>query len=155
MSQNRPVENDIALELMPGAEGEGGENVLPPAPTWLSKRGGLIYGALTRIFEERGLATRDDGFMLGILASRIEEIETATAVIEAEGTTYETRGFDGAVIRRPRPEVAQRNDALRHAQSLLSEFGMSPSARSRMQGLAMLNMSPVATETDEKNADEA
>jgi P27 family predicted phage terminase small subunit len=56
-----------------------------------------------------------------------------TAIIEDTGRTYEQAGEDGAVkMIRARPEVAMRNEAMRHAQSLLSEFGLSPSARSKV-----------------------
>jgi P27 family predicted phage terminase small subunit len=57
-----------------------------------------------------------------------------TAIIEDVGRTYEQRDPETDEVRmiRARPEVAMRNEAMRHAQALLSEFGLSPSARSKV-----------------------
>jgi len=71
--------------------------------------------------------------MLAMLASRLEEIEICTIVIEDSGRVYASTTTlerkDGSVVEkvmiRARPEVAMRNEAMRHAQSLLVEFGLS------------------------------
>lgn len=122
-----------------------GSKARPVAPDWLSERAAEIFEGLADILEEMGLASGSDVAMLAVLASRIEEIEICTAVIEDAGRVYvskeeQTVAGDGSIVTRrmvrARPEVSMRNEALRHTQSLLSEFGLSPAARSRVSAAA-------------------
>jgi P27 family predicted phage terminase small subunit len=68
-----------------------------------------------------------------------------TAFIEDNGRTYERRDETGALIMaRARPEVGMRSEAMRHAQSLLSEFGLTPSARSKVSAAQLTEDNPFA-----------
>lgn len=125
--------------MNPGAP--SASKVAPIAPDWLSERAAEIFDGLVAILNEMGLASGSDTAMLAMLASRIEEVEICTAVIEDGGRVYvskaeTTTGQDGALVVkqmvRARPEVSMRNEAMRHVQTLLSEFGLSPAARSRV-----------------------
>lgn len=98
------------------------------APAWLSERAAEIFDQLSATLLGMGIASPDDMHALSLVASRIEEIEQLTAVIEDGGRTYTSEG--GLV--KARPEVGMRNEAMRHAQSLLAEFGLTPSARSKV-----------------------
>lgn len=69
-----------------------------------------------------------DVYAQALLASRLAEIERLTAIIEDGGHTYPT----GTGIVRARPEVGKRSEAMRHAQSFLSEYGLTPAARSKV-----------------------
>lgn len=100
---------------------------LAAAPEWLSSRAAEIFGQISGTLDGMGIASPDDQHALSLLASRIEEVEILTAVIEDQGRTYEREG-----LWKSRPEVGQRNEAMRHAQSLLAEFGLTPSARSKV-----------------------
>lgn len=88
---------------------------------------------LAGILNGMGIASPDDVDALAMLASRLEEIEICTAVIEDAGRVYETVNTAGSAMIRARPEVGMRNEAMRHAQSLLNDFGLSPAARSKVQ----------------------
>jgi len=101
---------------------------MPVAPPWLSERASQIFAGIAVTLDGMGIASPDHDAMLAMLASRIEEIEITTAIIEDLGRTYTTTNQSGSLMHRSRPEVGQRNEALRHAQSLLAEFGLSPSA---------------------------
>lgn len=102
-------------------------------PAWLSERAAEIFARLSSSLVGMGISSPDDVDNLAMLASRLEEVEICTAVIEDAGRTFEKRDADGNLqMIRARPEVAQRNDAMRHAQSLLSEFGLSPAARAKV-----------------------
>lgn len=105
---------------------------LPDAPAWLSARASQIFEEVGAIILDMNLMTIGDGVMLAMLASRIEEVEACTAVIEDLGRSYAVKMKSGDTMFRARPEVAMRNDALRHAQSLLVEFGLSPAARAKV-----------------------
>lgn len=99
---------------------------IPPA--WLSERAAEIFSQIAATLDGMGIASPDDQHTLALLSSRIEEVEILTAVVEDQGRTYCT----DAGLWKARPEVAQRNEAMRHAQSLLSEFGLSPASRAKV-----------------------
>lgn len=101
-------------------------------PAWLSGRASEIFARLSVILSKMGIASPQDVDALSLLSSRLEEIEILTAVIEDMGRTYITTATSGDKLVRARPEVGMRNEALRHAQSLLAEFGLSPAARSKV-----------------------
>lgn len=104
---------------------------LPIAPGWITVRGAEIFDQLVALLDEMGIASCADTQIITLCASRIEEVEITTALIEDNGRTYETVSDTGSMFRS-RPEVAQRNEAMRHAQSLLSELGLTPAARSKV-----------------------
>ena len=90
-----------------------------------------LAASAVAILDEMGIASSADTQIITLCASRIEEIEITTALVEDNGRTYETVSDTGSMFRS-RPEVAQRNEAMRHAQSLLSELGLTPAARSKV-----------------------
>ncbi len=102
------------------------------APAWLSERASDLFAQLSATLHGMGIASPDDAVALAMLASRIEEIEICTATIEDAGRTYTTTATSGDKLVRARPEVAMRNEAMRHTQSLLAEFGLTPATRSKV-----------------------
>lgn len=98
------------------------------APDWLSERSADLFAQISGTLVGMGIATPDDQHTLALLASRLEEVEILTVVVEDNGRTYLTEGG----LWKARPEVAMRNEAMRHAQSLLAEFGLTPAARSKV-----------------------
>lgn len=113
-------------------------------PAWLSVRASEIFAQLSATLLGMGIASPDDQAALALLASRLEEIEVCTAVIEDVGRTYSTTATSGDTLVRARPEVAMRNEAMRHAQSLLAEFGLTPAARSKVSAGKPAEANPFA-----------
>ena len=113
-------------------------------PEWLSERATEIFSQLSATLHGMGIASPDDQAALAMLASRLEEIEVCTAVIEDAGRTYTTTATSGDKLVRARPEVAMRNEAMRHAQSLLAEFGLSPASRSKVSAGKPAEQNPFA-----------
>lgn len=111
---------------------------VPEAPEWLSKRASEIFEQLVSITGGMGIASASDAAMLAMAASRLEEVEICTALIEDGGRTfvshaeYDSEGRATSQQIKGHPAVAQRSEAMRHAQSLLVEFGLSPAARSKV-----------------------
>lgn len=105
---------------------------LPVAPEMLTKRGAEIFDGLVALLEEMGIASSADTSVIMLCASRLEEVEITTALVEDNGRTYTTVNESGTEMVRARPEVAMRSDAMKHAQSLLSELGLTPAARSKV-----------------------
>lgn len=102
--------------------------VMPSPPDYLNYRAAEIFRDLCAHLTQMKIMNVEDVAMLSLLASRLQEVEEHTATIESEGHVYLTdKG-----LWKSRPEVAMRNEAMRHAQSLLIEFGLSPAARSRV-----------------------
>lgn len=102
-------------------------------PEWLSERASELFAQLSATLLGMGIASPDDQAALALLASRLEEVELMTAIIEDTGRTYQQMNDDGSVrMIRARPEVGMRNEAMRHAQGLLAEFGLTPAARSKV-----------------------
>ncbi|MHB2265671.1 P27 family phage terminase small subunit [Aliihoeflea sp. PC F10.4] len=120
---------------------------LPEAPEWLSGRATEIFEQLVGITGQMGVGSASDTAMLAMAASRLEEVEICTAIIEDGGRTfcssmeYDDEGRVTSQQIKGHPAVAQRSEAMRHAQSLLVEFGLSPAARSKVS----------ATKTNDKN----
>ncbi|CAM3092432.1 phage terminase small subunit P27 family [Paracoccus nototheniae] len=98
------------------------------APDWLSARGAELFAQISGTLVGMGIASPDDQHTLALLSSRLEEVEILTSVVEDAGRTYKAEGG----LWKARPEVSMRNEAMRHAQSLLAEFGLTPAARSKV-----------------------
>jgi len=111
---------------------------LPEPPEWLSSRAAAIFEQLVSIVGPMGIGSASDAAMLALAASRLEEVEISTAMIEDGGRTFVsnmTYDEEGRIVSQQikgHPAVAQRSEAMRHAQSLLAEFGLSPAARSKV-----------------------
>lgn len=111
---------------------------VPEAPGWLSTRAAEIFQQLVTVISDMGIASVSDAAMLAMAASRLEEAEICTAIIEDGGRTfvssteYDDQGRLVSQQIKGHPAVAQRSEAMRHAQSLLVEFGLSPAARSKV-----------------------
>lgn len=98
------------------------------APDWLSARAAELFAQISGTLVGMGIASPDDQHTLALLSSRLEEVEILTSVVEDAGRTYKAEGG----LWKARPEVSMRNEAMRHAQSLLAEFGLTPAARSKV-----------------------
>ena len=102
----------------------------PTPPAFLSDRAQEIFGSLTGILVGLGIASADHVHMMALVAVRLEEVENLYDLISDPqvGRVYITTSTMGDKVFKSRPEVAQMNAAMRHAQSLLAEFGLSPSS---------------------------
>lgn len=111
---------------------------LPTPPEWLSVRASEIFMDLVKIIDGMRIASASDAAILAMAASRLEEVEICTAQIEDGGRFFTSSiEFDkeGRMISQQikgHPAVAQRSEAMRHAQTLLVEFGLSPASRSKV-----------------------
>lgn len=109
------------------------------APLHLSDLAQLLFGSIVKILEEQSRASSHYSEHVALLAQRLEQIQRYQAVLEMEGDTFVSEsakkvGERLVVTRmvRARPEVAMLSDAMRHAQSLLSELMLNPAAALRI-----------------------
>ena len=116
----------------------------PRSAVELEPRAEFWYGVIVGRLQGIGIASTVDSDNVMLLAMRLAEVEERTADIRAQGATYvkvdliEVPGEDGKPVVKAQktikanPAVAQRSEAMRHAQSLLAEFGLSPASRPKV-----------------------
>jgi hypothetical protein len=116
----------------------------------VSARGAEIFAQLVGTLGPMGISWSSDAAMLALAASRLEEVKICTAMIEDGGRTFVsnmTYDDEGRIISlqiKGHLDVAQRSEAMRHAQSLPAEFGLSPAARSKISVSAPDEKNPFA-----------
>lgn len=101
----------------------------PSAPDHMSDLGCEAWEYIVGLADRMGVLTEADAVALELLCeARADWISARNAIRDYGGETYTTE----AGLIKAHPAVAMRNDAARRLQSMLSEFGMSPSSRSKV-----------------------
>lgn len=108
---------------------------IPKMPAWLPPKAKTAWRELAPLLFERGVITRGDRVALEALVDAYSIYRDARRVMEKEGMTYECRTKDGGTMVRKRGEVSIAFEAQKRLQSLLSEFGLTPAARSKVDVL--------------------
>ena len=108
------------------------------APLHLSEIARGHFATIAGILEQQKRSSPHYAEHVGLLALRLEQIAMYQAVIEMEGCTFTSElaqvAKDGntviaiKVMKRAHPAVAMLSEALRHAQSLLGDLMLNPSA---------------------------
>ncbi len=107
---------------------------MPECPKWLPDRARECWADLAPQLEGMRVVTRADRLALILLCQHYAEWMDALDLIEeAGGVTYESETEAGARIVRAHPAVAIAADAARRVKALLVEFGLTPSARTRVK----------------------
>ncbi len=104
---------------------------VPRMPAHLSRRAKAAWKSIGPALDAMGVLTLADAKALELLCDVYAEYRAAREVTERDGLTYETFGPTGSMTR-PRPEVAIASDAWRRMASMLREFGMTPSSRTKV-----------------------
>ena len=120
---------DRDVKALPGATADTAPMI---APIHLSDPAQLMFAEIGGILERQKRASPDYAMHVALLAQRLEQIQRWQAVLECEGDTYESVTTSGGLKITARPEVAMLSDALRHAQSLIGELMLNPSAALRI-----------------------
>jgi P27 family predicted phage terminase small subunit len=111
------------------------------APIHLSEIARQYFSDIAGMLEAQKRSSPHYAEHVALLAQRLEQIAMFQAVIETEGCTFTTetvaQSKDGKVatvkvMKRGHPAVAMLSDAMRHAQSLLGELMLNPSAALKM-----------------------
>lgn len=148
MSGRKPLPS--AVKEARGNPGKRGKNDrepqapagIPPCPPWLSARARELWSSLGPMLLEMRVLTLADAPALELLCDTYAEWREAREVVEREGMTYEceqwapaepVEGEPTKVMIRQRPEVAIAADAAKRLRAMLTEFGLTPSARTRVK----------------------
>jgi len=137
---NKPV--PTALRKLRGNPGKRRLNRMEPKPalgcpypTWLHALGDptlrQIWTELSGLLSRIKVLTEADGEALAQLTHKIALYRTAAAALTA-GCSYTTITETGATMQRQKPEYTIVSDLGKQIRGLLSDFGMNPSARSKV-----------------------
>jgi P27 family predicted phage terminase small subunit len=106
----------------------------PSAPAHLSEKARETWGYVSGLLDRMGVLTEADGIALEMLCEAYADYLRARADLAAHGSNYyETINAQGGVMHRPYPAVAVMQDADRRIKTWVADFGLSPSARTRIQ----------------------
>lgn len=110
------------------------EAAKPTRPTWLKGKARTAWDQLVDLLYAMGVMTEADGKALELLCDAYAEYREAREYVIKHGPTYESATDKGLIVRK-RPEVAIAADAQKRVASLLAEFGITPSSRSRVSSV--------------------
>lgn len=124
---------------------------LPSAPEHISDGAKAVWDNVVKELDDISILTSIDIFAVEILCEALadhraagEQIEAAKAEYEAakadkvdcdwsaDGRYYRTRNQSGGFMWRAHPAVGLRSDADRRMRAWCAEFGLTPSARTRL-----------------------
>ena len=107
---------------------------IPAAPPHLSEKAKGTWTYVAPILDGMGVLTIADGIALEMLCEAYSDYLQARDELEAFGSNfYKTVNSQGGEMHRAHPAVAVMQDADRRIRAWLSEFGITPSARSRVK----------------------
>lgn len=110
------------------------ERSRPSPPAHMTDKGRETWGYVSGLLDRMGILTEVDAVGLELLCEAYADLLKARDELDAFGSDYyETVNQSGGVMHRAHPAVAVRNDAERRIKAWLAEFGMTPSARSRVR----------------------
>lgn len=115
-----------------GKTGDSQDEAPMSVPATLSEAAVVHFEALRDRVAVLGLDSSTYTEVLALAAMRMAEIDEANEHIKVHGAVVETENITGGTLLRANPAVTMRNEAMRHLQSLLAEFGLSPSSIGRV-----------------------
>lgn len=112
-------------------------------PESLDSVGVQCWKRLSILLDRTGVLTEPDEFALERMCDTYADVQACKALIERDGRTYTTTGTDGSTLIKQNPAVGQLRAADALFKSYLTEFGLTPAARSKVH----------ATPADDADAD--
>jgi P27 family predicted phage terminase small subunit len=106
----------------------------PSPPSHVSDKARETWGYVTGILDDMGVLTKADAMAVEVLCEAYADHIAARAALKDFGSSYyETVSESGSVMHRAHPAVALISDTDRRIKAWLGEFGLTPSARTRVQ----------------------
>ena len=112
---------------------------MPDCPKWLLPEAKEEWNRLCEKLNQMGVLTEIDRAAFAAYCQSYARWKEAQEHINSEGATYETENG----MQRPNPYVAICNTEQRLMMSAASEFGLTPSARSRIMAASSANKNDV------------
>lgn len=105
---------------------------IPSPPEHLSDKAKVAWGLLAARLDRMGVLTEADAWALEELAENYVEVVAIRRRIATEGRTQTVETKNGDVRKISNPLVIQHSDAAKRFRALMCEFGLTPSARTRV-----------------------
>ncbi len=112
--------------------------VMPTCPRWLSREAKREWRRVCKELFQLGLLTRVDRAALAGYCEAWGMVREAEEILQDEGLTFTT---ESGYIQQ-RPEVSILHKSLQVMRAFLSDFGMSPAARSKVKAADPAEVDP-------------
>ena len=109
---------------------------VPVCPIGLNEKSQETHAALAAQLNAMGVLTDADSTALELLTGALTEYRAARDVVQTEGATYSCRTKNNGLMTRIRPEVRIAESAMKRVMAILTEFGMTPAARTKVTAAA-------------------
>ena len=117
---------------------------VPPIPKHFDKRGKYWFKRMGEELDAVGVMSTLDAKALELLVEAYTEYRHHCEVLDKEGYTYQTSSATGEKIVKAHPAAAMKADAWKRIRAMLSEFGMTPASRSKVEIKAPAGEDPFA-----------
>ena len=107
--------------------------IAPERPTWLTGEGKKMWERLAPELERLGLLTALDGEAFAAACQRWGTYVDCQKYLKKHGRTYTYTNKAGAENEIERPQVKIAQKALDQFRAFCSEFGLTPSSRTRIE----------------------
>lgn len=104
---------------------------VPPTPKYFDKRGKYWFKKIGEELNALGVMSQLDGKALELLVEAYVEYRHHCEVLDEEGYTYKNNTESGLMIKA-HPAAIMKADVWKRIRAMLSEFGMTPSARTKV-----------------------
>lgn len=102
----------------------------------------ICWKAMTDLLAKRGQLTLDSRPSLVCLCETYAERERHKKALAKRGWVMKQETTTGAIVEKPRPEVAMYQDADRRFRAWLIEFGLTDASRGKVNALAIRPQAP-------------
>ena len=128
------------LKLLKGTLKPSRENKKEPkaeinllkAPDYLNPLAEKKFNDLAQLLNNMQISSASDKDALAMLTDMYSIYREMRETLKKVGFVYETTNQHGDTMYRSRPEVSILTDAWKNVRSMMSEFGLTPSSRSRV-----------------------
>ena len=105
---------------------------IPSCPAHMSDAGKVAWGRLSVLLDRMGVLTEADSAALERLCDCYSDILICRESLIADGWTYKTLDAQGNTLIKGNPAATQLRAADAQFKSYLIEFGLTPSARTKV-----------------------
>ena len=102
----------------------------PTEPAFSDSR--ETFNWLVKHLGDLGVLAEIDAIALQMMSDAWEDYQASRAVIRTLGPVYSTTNAQGDEMHRPRPELALMQQSWDRLKKMLSEFGLTPSSRAKL-----------------------
>lgn len=111
------------------------EQGVPQPPRWLSRKAKVAWRELAAELDAMQVLTLADRAAMVMLCDAYADYRELRELVQEHGRGYSFYNAQGSKVFRARPEVAMANERWSQIHKMLKEFGLTPSARTRVEAI--------------------